>query len=234
MTEGDEEPMPITGVEIGAAARFAGWFRRTILRRQDPVSVLKRRAAVKDELREGLHWPGGDEVPEVMIVQLTKADRYGELDDRIIGRGASDWFKGEVKGLHDRGLEIFSAIEYIEIGKGKAYRVHPDESPTARKVWVVGRIPYERIGYIEWERDPNYSAPRLYVAYGWRREPFREIALYEGDPSDYLYELPELDYRGEGGGPFKRLGRLLHRIRFNLQLRRQAREARDQRYSEKR
>lgn len=46
-------------------------------------------------------------------------------------------------------------------------------------MWVVGRIPYERIKYIDWEPDPNYGAPRFYVTYGWRRDPFREVVLYE-------------------------------------------------------
>src|SRR6185437_9841599 len=63
--------------------------------------------------------------------------------------------------------------------RGKAYKVSTEDTPGAQKVWVVGRIPYERIKYRDWEPDPNYGAPRFYVTYGWRRNPFHVVVLYE-------------------------------------------------------
>jgi hypothetical protein len=85
----------------------------------------------------------------------------------VIGRGASKWFKTNVRKLHDRGVEVYSnpAIEHVVVKKGKARKVrHDDPNPAQQKVWIVGRIPYERIAYMDWEPDPAYGAPRFYVA----------------------------------------------------------------------
>src|SRR3954454_610640 len=103
--------LPIPGTEITIGSRLAGWFWRTILRRQEPAAILRRRKEVREEIRNNLRWPESGEVPEVLVVNYRRYDRSGELDTRIVGRGASDWFKAEVKGLHDRGLEIYSSIE---------------------------------------------------------------------------------------------------------------------------
>lgn len=207
--------MPITGAEVTAAARVGAAIRRT-LRRPEPVHVLARRKEIRQEIRENLHWPEHDEVPEVVIVNYKKYDRYGELDQRIIGRGASDWFKAEVKGLHDRGIELYLAIEDVAIRRGKAYRVEHEDASRTCKVYVVGRIPYERIAFIDWEPDPSYSAPRFYVVYTWRRDPYREVVLYEDGPGNYQFQMHE-KYKGDGGNPIKRLRRRGQLVRFHLE-----------------
>jgi hypothetical protein len=101
------------------------------------------------------------------FVKLGKHDHYPHTDERVIGRGASKWFKTNVRKLHDRGVEVYSnpAIEHVVVKKGKARKVrHDDPNPAQQKVWIVGRIPYERIAYMDWEPDPAYGAPRFYVA----------------------------------------------------------------------
>ena len=219
--------LPITGAEVTAAARVAATVRRT-LRRPEPAQVLARRKEVRAEIRENLVWPEHDEVPEVVIVNYKRYDRYGELDERILGRGASDWFKVEVKGLHDRGFEVYSAIENVVIRRGKAYRVRDESAPGAFKVYVVGRIPYERIAFIDWEPDPSYGAPRFYVVYTWRRDPYREVVLYEDGFGDHRFQV-EAKYKGVGGGPIKRLRRWIGLARFQLQDRRERRRWRRER-----
>jgi len=223
--QGIEDDLPITGAELSVAARIGATLRR-LFRRPDPVAVLRRREAIKKEIREHMALPDDDNVPEILVVKLGKHDEYGKPDKRIIGRGASDWFKTEVKELGDRGLEVYTSLQYVKIRKEKAYLVHPDRTKGAIKVWVVGRIPYERIAHIDWEGDPGYSSPRFYVRYDWRRNPYREIALYIAERGEYPFEVPNVDYKGESGGPIKRLGRFAHRVRFNLMLRRQDRKRR--------
>lgn len=133
--------MPITGSELTLGARALAALRR-IARRPDPVDVLKRRAEVREEIRQNLERPQ-DGVPEVLVVKHNKYDTYGEIDNRVLGRGASNWFKAEVKGLHDRGLEVYAAIEYVTIRRGRAYRTRVSPPPPgSRKVWVTGRIAY--------------------------------------------------------------------------------------------
>lgn len=62
---------------------------------------------------------------------------------------------------------------------------------------------------MDWEPDPGYQAPRFYVAYTWpRRRVYGEVVLYEqtqyGADNDYMYEIHDVKYVGEGGGPIKR------------------------------
>jgi hypothetical protein len=89
----------------------------------------------------------------------------------------------------------------------------------------VGRIPYERIAWIDWEPDPAYSAPRFYVAYTLlRHEAYRDVVLYEGNPDRFLYDMHGVKYIGEGGGPIRRVRRALDRVRFNVEDRRQEKD----------
>jgi hypothetical protein len=161
-----------------------------------------------------------------LIVNAKKWDKEGQPDNRIFGRGASDWFKAEVKGAEDGGFEWFSAVEYVRIRKGKAFRVAHDE-PGSRKVLIVGRLRYESITYIDWAPDPGSSSPRFYVEYNWRHVPYAQVILYE-DHGDYLYELEGITYVG-----LRRLQRIRQRLqgaRFQIEQRKRDKERRDERY----
>jgi hypothetical protein len=171
---GDDGEM-ISGSELTAAARVAGAIRRA-LKRPDPVAVLKRRQVVRQELEDNLRFDS-ESTPEVVVIRLGKEDKYPEADERLIGWGASPWFKFEVKACQDRGLAVYSSIQHVRIRRSRA---RPVANENARTVFVVGRIRYERISFIDWNaaNDPAYWLPRLYVAYGWRG-PFRGVVLYD-------------------------------------------------------
>jgi len=175
----------------------------------------------RDEIRAHI----GDE-PEVLIVNAKKWDKEGQPDNRIFGRGASDSFKAEVKRAHDSGFEWFSAIEYVRIRKGKAFCTS-DEKPGARKVYVVGRLRYERITYIDWAHDPGSGSPRFYVEYSWRHEPYAQVALYQRS-GDHMYELDGIKYVGMRR--HKRVWRRLQSARFAIDQRRRDKQSRDERY----
>jgi hypothetical protein len=192
----------ISGSELTAAARALGAVRR-LLRRPDPVAVLERREAVRQELEDNLDF-GRGHAPEVVVIRLGKDDKYPETDDRLIGWAASPWFKFELKGCHDRGLEVYSAIEHVRIRRSRA---RPVRDTDARKVFIVGRIPYERISFMDWNaaNDPAYWLPRLHVAYG-RRGPFREVVVYDmPGHQGYEAELRGVEYRAKKVRPWTRL-----------------------------
>jgi hypothetical protein len=216
----DPDQLPIPGSELTAAIKVASALR-TFLRRPPPAAVLHLRVSRRDEIRANI----GKE-PEVLIVNAKKWDKVGQPDNRIFGRGASDWFKAEVKGAHDSGFEWFSAIEYVRIKKGKAFRAD-ENSPGVRKVFVVGRLRYERITFIDWAPDPGSGSPRFYVEYSWRHEPYAEFVLYE-DSGDHLYQLEGIKYVGVGR--LKRTWRRLQGARFVIQQRRREKQWRDERY----
>jgi hypothetical protein len=192
----------ISGSELTAAARAAGAIRRA-LKRPDPVAVLERRQAVRQELEDNLHF-ADESTPEVVVIRLGKEDKYPKADQRLISWSASPWFKFEVKACQDRGLEVYSSIQHVRIRRSRA---RPLDDVTARKVFVVGRIPYERISFMDWNaaNDPAYGLPRLHVAYGWRG-PFREVVLYDMPGyQGYEAELKDVKYRAKKLGPWTRL-----------------------------
>lgn len=229
-----EGELPITGGELTVLARVGAAVRR-IFRQPQPAAVLRYRETMRQQIRKNLAWPERDEAPEVVVVRLAKKDEYPSVDALRFGLfRSSPWFKLEVKRLHDRGLEVYLRIEHVSIRRGKARTAPPAEPtpPNALKVWVVGRIPYERIAHIDWEPDPVYSAPRFYVEYGWRG-PYREVVLYEQARGAFrmrardggLLELPDVDYQGEAGNPWRWLTSTLRRLKAAYVLRREDRRA---------
>jgi hypothetical protein len=209
----------LTGGELTLAARILSAIRK-VLRRPEPVEILRYRERMREEIRANLDWPERG-VPEIVVVRLSKKDEYPSTDSPFFGLfGASPWFKFEVKRIHDRGLEVYASIQRVRIAKGRARTARPgDDDEGTQKVFVVGRIPY-------------YSAPRFYVNYGWRW-PYREVVLYEesgwGGPRGHrrrvpdadLMEIHDVEFQGESGNPWRWLRFTASRLRFTLADRRE-------------
>jgi hypothetical protein len=219
----EDVDVPITGAELSGAAKFFGWLLR---RRPDPVSRLRHSEAMRDALRAHLPAKDSGEADEVIVVKLGKERKYGSADVRFIPWGSSAWHKFEVKGVEDQGLEVIVNIIDVCVKRGKAWRDH-DETPGAQTVYLVGRIPYERIKHVDWKPDPYYSSPRLYVKYG-SRGPSQELLLYEmpRSPSGFLYELHGIHYKGERGLKRRIRSRTID-FRLGRETRRTQREFRD-------
>jgi hypothetical protein len=219
----EDVDVPITGTEVGVVAKFFAWVLR---RRSDPVTRLRHSEAMRDALRSHLPPKDNGEVHEVIIVKLGKERKYGAPDVRFIPWGSSAWHKFEVKGIEDQGLEVIVNIIDVCEDRGKAWRDH-DETPGSQTVYLVGRIPYERIKHIDWKPDPYYSSPRLYVKYG-SRGPLRELLLYEmpRSPSGFFHELHGVRYRGERGLKRRIRSRTID-FRLGREARRTQREFRD-------
>jgi hypothetical protein len=186
----EDVDLPVSGAELTAVARLLAAVGRKF-GRKDRVGVLRYREARQEELRKRLEWPdNGGEVPEVVVIRMGHDDSYGRPDTRRFALRHPQWMKYEVKGLHDRGLEVFVALEFAVIKRGKATRVRDESVAGAEKIFVVGRIPYERIAHIDWRGDRFYSRPKLYVAYG-RRGPCRETVIYDPPrgPRGYMEEV---------------------------------------------
>lgn len=170
--------MPVSGGEITVVRRAFGLIRE-VLKRPDPQRVVEHRTLVKHELRKNLDLPDWYDrskrahAPSVLVFRLGQ-NTYPDVIYRVFR--PDDWMKLEVKGLHDRGLEVFTGIHEVAIRKRQARIVeYGKRRPTGarQKVAVVGRIPYEWISHMEWDRDNAEKLPVLQVAYG-RKGPVRE------------------------------------------------------------
>jgi hypothetical protein len=151
---------------------------------------------------------------------VDKRDRYPEPDRRVLGVGASPWFKAEVKDVASDNVEVFSSIEHVGINRGKARPVD-HLAPGNRKVFVVGEIPYERIAYIDWSPDGAYGLPRFYCRYR-RRGPYKTIRLYQ-DTGSYFFPLTGIKYKAKRFPIWKR-------IYYNWRFRRMDKRALRQRF----
>ena len=87
-----DDAVPIPGPELTAALKAASTLRR-LLKRPPPAAVLRLRAARREEIRNKL-----GKSAEVVIVNHKKWNDYPNPDKRRWPRGASDWYKREVKG----------------------------------------------------------------------------------------------------------------------------------------
>jgi hypothetical protein len=222
----EDADLPVSGTELTAAARLLAWLGHKF-GRKDRVALLKYREARQEELRKQLELPDDDGgVPEVIVVRMGHDDSYGRPDTRRFALRHPQWMKYEVKGLHERGLEVFAAIEFVVIKRGKAARVRDESVAGAKKVFVVGRIPYERIAHIDWRGDRFYSRPKLYVAYGLRG-PCRETVVYEPPkrPRGYMEEI--IGVRWKADRWHRRLLRHVRAVRMMNEDLKNMRRARD-------
>lgn len=219
-----EPALPVSGGEVTAAARALGLVRK-VLKRPDPQRIVEHRTIVKRELRRHLDLPnwfdrsGEQHAPEVLVFRLGQ-NTYPDVSYRVFR--PDDWMKYEVKGLHDRGLEVFTGIHEVAIRNEKARLIEHGKKPprgARRTVAAVGRIPYEWINHMDWDLDNAEMLPVLHVAYG-RKGPCREWVPCELSTHHYS-ELSGVRFKVRRKG-------WLHHVRSNRRLRKMDREHRKQ------
>jgi hypothetical protein len=194
----EESALPISGGEITAAKRAASLVRK-VLKRPDPQRVVEHRTLVKRELRKHLDLPNwyddskDQHAPRVLVFRLGQ-NSYPDIVYRVFR--ADDWSKLEVKGLHDRGLDVFTGIHKVAIHGRRARLVNYGKKPPKgeqRNVAIVGRIPYEWISHMDWDRENAEQLPVLHVAHG-RKGPIREWVACELGDRDYS-EVPFVKFK---------------------------------------
>lgn len=220
MNRQPESSSDITPADLAAALPASVQFGRLLIqlipRKRDPIDVLKAQEVWGAELRQNLRFPDTpNEVPEVIIIRKGRHANYPDGKTRLLNVGVSDWFKGEVKQVGDSTLDLYSQITYVRIDRKKwvAREVRDFDAEDVKKVYVVGKIPLERIEHIRWDGDPAYGLPRIYLSYG-RDGPYSKIGVYDvpDTPGGYEYEM--------GGIKFKPIKRSLwRRLRDNYELR---------------
>ncbi len=174
-----------------------------------PATKAKRRAERKAEIEANLPSYSDDRYyrGEAVIRDLRRMDDYPELGDGF-SRKPSAWFKAEVKGIYDRGLEVYLNAVRVMVSGDTAKEVRTGGQP----VMVVGRIPFDRIEEVDWIGDPDASRdqmPHFYCWFGWRRRRlFAELVLYRHS-SGMLVCLDGVKYEPERLS--RREARRLHR-----------------------
>lgn len=204
----------ILGALRGGAATLRWWLRL-------PATKARHRTQMKAEIESKLprYSDDRDFRGEAIIRDLRRMDRYPELDEGIAG-GPSPWFKTEVKGIYDRGLEVYLSVERVLVRGDVARPVREGGQP----VFVIGRIPFERVEEVDWIGDPAASLepmPHFYCWFGWRRRRLYEALLLYRQGMGVLVPLDDVKYEP------KRLSRR-NAKRINREHREHTKAAREQ------
>jgi hypothetical protein len=164
------------GVLVGPALRLAGWITNRF-KKPDPVQILQRREKWKREFEEHLPKPNKFGVRcDAIIRDIDRMDLYPNIDEK--GKGISPWFKVEIKGLYERGVEAFismpQCVKRLPTGEWTFCDYEDPEKVTA---YPVGRIPFDLIEHVDWSGDQYYYDPHIYCRFK-RGQPYEKIVFY--------------------------------------------------------
>jgi hypothetical protein len=134
------------------------------------------------------------EFEEIIIRDIKRMDDFPNVEQDSVG--ISEWFKLDVLGFYDRGIEVFLSDSRSAVQTEDGWRLLPflEHPPDAIYTACVGRIPFHFIERIDWSRsDPYYFAPHFYCHFiGPLRGPYEDV-IYKAKlyprVSEYYSEL---------------------------------------------
>jgi hypothetical protein len=172
------------------------WISRRF-EKPDPVELLKKRQEWRQKFEsyfKGEEFEHAYIYGSAIIREVSRMDAYPDCDERE--KGISPWFKVEVKGLYHRGVEVFLRIitlKHEEEHEGWRYAHHEEEG--AFNAFLVGRIPFDRIKYVNWDGDEYYYFPHIYCDFlGRPKEPYEELLFFvkqEVGETTYFTEIAD-------------------------------------------
>ena len=125
---------------------------------------------------------------EAIIRNLRRFDSY---PDQHPQKGKFPWYFVEMKGLYHRGIEVF-------IGTGKrikkdmygTYKFTDSRDSDTEIGYLVGRISFDDMAYVDWNGDDNTPVPHIFCRYKrFRQHPYETIRVF----------LKDRRFRGPGG-----------------------------------
>ena len=145
----------------------------------EPANILRHRlemeAKFKAEFQKDF---STGYAPRVIIRDLGRIDKYPDV--RPNGRRISAWTRMELKGLYERGIELYYEIVTIKHqGFDDSWRLADHDEEDAETAAVLARIPYEFIERLNPEGDCYYPEPHIFCRFkGIGGTAFQEIVLY--------------------------------------------------------
>ncbi len=185
---------------------------RKRFRKLTPEQRLAYREKWKSKFEEELSRCRRDNLrPDVIIHDVKRPHQYPGTGS---GKGISPWFKAYFIGMYHGGLEI--ALTVNELSYDDQYGgwyITDDLSIDHRTAFLVGRIPFEQIEYVEFDGDEYYNYPHIFCHFTLRGEPYESLryCIERMMPhTKYLEELAsykdvQLSSQKAGTRPFKPL-----------------------------
>jgi hypothetical protein len=101
---------------------------------------------------------------EIVIRNIKRLDEYPDVTEKG-KKGISPWFRTDLVQTYERGLMVSIMIgELVSIGEDKwRFRdwINREEGET---FWLIGFIPYENVGDVNWGKATNITTIRTFSA----------------------------------------------------------------------
>jgi len=92
--------------------------------------------------------------------------------------GIADWFNIEIVGLYHEGIEVVLSIEHLREEADGSYIIphwrNPPQ-PTDINAWLIGRIPYESISWVNFDGDEYYTTPHIHCYFDFKGQPYKNL-----------------------------------------------------------
>ena len=176
---------------ISPAIKLVGWIVGRF-KKPAPASVLKHRLDLRNDFQQNLPAPNNLGIRgEAIIRDLDRMDSYPNVDLRR--QGISPWFEVEIKGLYERGLEVFIAMpRRIRKDMYGEWKISDPGDEEGILAYQVARIPSDVIEYVDWDGDAYHRTPHIYCHYKFKGGPYEEIVFFgKFTDSEDLYEVTD-------------------------------------------
>lgn len=107
---------------------------------------------------------------DAIVHDMLRVDEYPELKK---GGGISAWFRVGFMGTYNHGILLGLRWTYI-VGEGENW-IEADKGDYARKVMLIGRVPYESIFSVNFDGDAYYNKPHVFCYFDYKGEPYEEL-----------------------------------------------------------
>ncbi len=177
VADGGYEPWLLflgTVAAILAGQRFIPWRsdRRTLTPEQKIAARDKWRPIFEDYF---LELARHDQKTDVIVHDVKRLDNYPDTEEK--GKGISSWFRVGLMGTYHRGVLLGLQWTYLEQKNGRWVEVRTKN--TAKKVMLLGEVPYEAIESVNFEGDPYYNKPHIWCHFDYKGQPYAR--MYYGE-----------------------------------------------------
>lgn len=113
--------------------------------------------------------------------------RLNEYPNSKPSKGISSWFRAALVGTYHKGALIWlGGNDLAQEPDGQwRYRREQDQTGSWVRADLLGKMPYEFVGNVNWEGDPYYHYPHLFCRFaGPGRQPYEEVVFAEARSFD--------------------------------------------------
>lgn len=157
------------------------------LSKQSPEKMRGHRLALKSEFEEKL--ASLDELgSRCDAIVLNERDKSAYLKPVVSHRGIgpSNWFKVEVRGLYQNGVEVILDTVGLRINHASGEWSFAQGEKTDDHYFglKVGRIPFSGIITLDWSGDEYHPFLHMYCRFdGYLRTPYETFRYYVKEPN---------------------------------------------------